>query len=121
MEALSWLNTYPEGLDGNRFDQPGMALAYIQKLYQLGASQVEVELSEPDAQQASTLIVSLPENPEQRQALFNAYRQEAETYGEDFGGEDNWVEFSSTDNGEPIWDEEELADNGQTSLTFWWD
>lgn len=122
-EALSWLKQYPKGLAGNRFDQPGMAEAYIQTLYQLGAVSVEVELPGPDDQPdyTSTLIVKLPQAPEQRQSLFDCYRKEAEELGEDFGGEDSWVEFDSTANGEPTWKEEALEDQGQQTLTFWWD
>lgn len=106
-EARGFLKQHPEGLDSNKFDRRGKAAAYVEALYQAGAVQVRVDGLSESGQRATTLVVELPSDPAQRQALFGMYNTEVEEFGEGFGGEQT--------------DPDPVAENGQRTLTFWWD
>lgn len=58
---------------------------------------------------ASTLVVTLPADPEMRAAVFAMYNREVDSRGEDFGGEQVVDEAGH------------VTDRGQVELVFWWD
>lgn len=141
LEARLWMlnnsNRFP--IAGNRFvDQPGAALKFVDELYQAGASLVAVSdikqedwrIKEQGGPLAGCLIVKLPYEQAKRDQLFAIYNREAEIYGEDFGGAENFHILTKEDaealgdpslEGEVVSVGELLKDTGQESIKFWWD
>lgn len=106
-EARAFLEQHPQGLDSNKFDRTGKAAAYVEALYRAGAVRVRVDGLLEAGQRATTLVVELPADPAQREALFGMYNTEVAEYGESFGGEET--------------DPDPVTESGQRTLTFWWD
>lgn len=77
------------------------------------------------------LTVVLPTDPEKRSRIFGLFHQEAEQFGQDFGGDDGqYREMTRAEaevlgdpslEGELVYIDDPLADTGQTTLMFWWD
>jgi len=107
-EARAWLKTNQNkyALASNRFGDVKNARAFVERLYKLGATRVEVSnvYSEPEriaeegGPYADTLVVTLPTNKVVRKKLFALCSVE-----------------SKKETGEPC------VDNGEDTLTFWWD
>lgn len=106
-EARAFLEQHPQGLDSNKFDRAGKAAAYVEALYRTGAVRVRVDGLRDRGQRATGLVVELPGDPAQREALFRMYNTEVAEYGEGFGGEET--------------DPDPVTEGGQRTLTFWWD
>lgn len=105
-EARSWLaqTNHQATLAANRFETIEDARKFVKKLCDLGA-EVFVQLSLIVASEdvyADSLIVILPSNLKQREALFKIYAQELKR------------EFL-------LESDELIADSGETELHFWWD
>jgi hypothetical protein len=100
-EALTWLrsNRSASALAGNRFDSTAAAIAFVEALYQAGATRVfipqdsirddEVELRESGGPYADSLVIELPTTPPPSRELFRLFEAEAESegYGEMKGEE----------------------------------
>jgi hypothetical protein len=90
-EAREWLKTNPTScaLAGNRFDSTEEASKFVELLYMTGATKVlvshildeEWRIQEEGGPYADTLIVMLPSDAKQRQALFRIAAKEAEDEG----------------------------------------
>lgn len=109
IDALTWFegNQNPSAFATNRFQETEKALAFVHRLYEMGAEQVLVtgiydeawRTQQEGGPYADTLVVLMPDDPVKRQALLDLCAEETE-------GEDP---------------EEIKQDNGQQSITFWWD
>lgn len=107
-EALEWLrsNENPNALASNRFCSTAEAVAFVERLYDLGAVSVLVsgvrrELSraaEEGGPYADGLVVVLPEDSETRQRLFRVAQEEARRERSD-----------------------PTTDWGQQQILLWWD
>lgn len=90
-EALDWLknNKNPSALATNRFGDTENAIRFVEKLYELGAVNVNVIgiLDEPERIEdeggpyATALIVNLPEDREKRNKILEFYKREIEEQG----------------------------------------
>ena len=106
--ALDWLrsNKNKSALATNRFGPTSAAIEFVEQLFSAGATQVFVvaRFIEPEriaaegGPYADELIVQLPDNPEQRAALFRIIAKETESEGFD-----------------------PPQDTGQGTETLWWD
>jgi hypothetical protein len=110
-EASNWLraNWHASALASNRFGPTTEAIAFVEQLYDAGATGVAVDnimmLPNHDwTPYADTLIVELPEEHEQRRALLALMR--------DVGRPDE-------DGEESI--ENLFTDSGQSRVRLWWD
>lgn len=107
-EAIEWLesNPNPYALAGNRFYSTEDAIAFVEKLYEAGATEVIVtsiydedwRIKAEGGPYADTLIVHLPQDSEKRKKLFEISNDEAVREG-----------FSPE------------RDVGQETLLLWWD
>jgi hypothetical protein len=107
-EAIDWLesNPSPYALAGNRFYSTEDAIAFVEKLYEAGATEVFVtniydedwRIEAEGGPYADTLIVHLPQDSEKRKKLFQISNDEAVREG-----------FSPE------------RDVGQETLLLWWD
>ncbi len=107
-EALTWLERNPNesALASNRFGATAKALDFVKMLYERGAVGVYVANVRDDPARieaekgpyADVLIVALPQDKEERAALFSIHASEA-------AGQRASKE----------------ADHGQNELFFWWD
>ena len=108
-EAASWLraNWSDNAFAANRFDTTANAIEFVDELYALGATQVCVDdvMMLPNhnwTPYADALLVTLPDDPAKRSALFE-FMEEVGKPDED-GGDDHL-----------------LIDSGRTVVRLWWD
>ncbi|WP_066253894.1 hypothetical protein [Neobacillus drentensis] len=90
-EALEWLknSNNPSALATNRFGETENAIKFVDKLYELGATKVNVIgiLDEPEriedegGSYATSLIVDLPQENEIRNKIIEFYKKEMEEQG----------------------------------------
>ncbi|MBU0975251.1 MAG: hypothetical protein ABIE03_05355 [Patescibacteria group bacterium] len=107
-EAREWLksNKNPSAFASNRFGSTGEALAFIEKLYELGAEKVlidnifdeESRIEKEGGPYADSILIKMPNDPVKRSSLYKVYNSEAVNEG-----------F------------EEIEGEGSNSLTLWWD
>jgi hypothetical protein len=110
-EALQWLknNKNSHAFAGNRFGETKNAIEFVEKLYKAGAEEVRVtgifdepeRIEEEGGAYADTLIVKLPDEKNKRLEIFKIYRYELNNY-----------DFNSG---------EDIDDEGQELIEFWWD
>jgi hypothetical protein len=102
-EALTWLrsNRSASALAGNRFESTAAAIAFVEALYQGGATRVfiprdsirddEIELRESGGPYADSLVIELPPSPSRE--LFRLFEAEAEAEGyDDMKGEESVID-----------------------------
>jgi hypothetical protein len=102
-EALAWLreNRSASALAGNRFESTAAAIAFVETLYQAGATRVfipqdsiradEIELRESGGPYADSLVIELPPLPSPE--LFRLFEAEAEAEGyDDMKGEESVID-----------------------------
>lgn len=90
-EALEWLksNNNPSALATNRFGETVNAIKFVEKLYELGALEVNVigildereRVEDEGGPYASSLIVELPQDNEKRNKIIEFYKKEMEEQG----------------------------------------
>ena len=107
-EAAAWLraNWSDNAFATNRFQTTQCALEFVDQLYAAGASHVAVdnEMLLPNrgwTPYADTLLVTLPDNPAKRSALFEL------------------IEHVGRPDGDG--DDDPLIDSGQKGVRLWWD
>jgi len=102
-EALAWLreNRSASALAGNRFESTAAAIAFVESLYQTGATRVfvpqdsirddEIELRESGGPYADSLVIELPPSPSRE--LFQLFEAEAAAEGyDDMKGEESVID-----------------------------
>lgn len=110
-EALRWLknNKNPHAFAGNRFEVTNNAIEFVEKLYKVGSEEVRVtgiydepeRIAEEGGAYAETLIVKLHEEKNKRVKIFEIYKYELNNH-----------DFNSG---------EDIEDEGQSLIGFWWD
>lgn len=91
MEARAWLKSsqHPEPLAPSRFPDAGEALDFVYKLYRAGAIEVSIDgLDASEDAPAHALLIEIPDEPDQRSALFDICNHESSRLGDE-SQEDN--------------------------------
>jgi hypothetical protein len=108
-EAAAWLraNWSKHSFATNRFGTTAKAIEFVDQLYETGATSICVDNVMMLAHHgwtpyADTLLVSLPEDPSTRAALFDLMQHIGKP--DEDGGDDHW-----------------LIDSGQEEVRLWWD
>lgn len=122
LEARSWI-ARGGTFGGDCFVNHHEATSFVDALYAAGATLVEVR--------DHTLVVTLPDDRDARSRLFAMYNAEVDRFGEEFGGEETAghemtreeaVSIGVPDaEGEWVVDDLHVTENGQQTLSFWWD
>lgn len=102
-EALAWLraNRSASAFAGNRFESTAAAIAFVETLYQAGATHIlipqdsirdtEIELQESGGPYADSLVIELPSSPSRE--LFRLFEAEAKSEGyDDMKGEESVID-----------------------------
>jgi hypothetical protein len=95
-EAKEWLkeNKNKYALAGNRFAGTEDAIKFVEKLYELGAVKVVISkdsiydekerVEKESGPYADAIVVTLPNSESERAALFNVFKNEANSQGMEF-------------------------------------